>query len=53
MIHENIRATDAQRSQLAGILRAMTEATGQSKLDILLELKQLPRIARWLMYACA
>lgn len=49
MVHKNICATNAQRSQLARSLGPMTEATGQCKLDIRLQLEQLPRITRWLM----
>ena len=51
MVHKNICATNAQRSQLARSLGPMTEATGQGKLDIRLQLEQLPRIGRWLMDA--
>jgi hypothetical protein len=51
MVHKNVRATNAERSQLARSLRPMTEATRQRKLNILLESEQVDCISRWQIYA--
>ena len=51
MVHEHIRAADAQRGQMCWSFWRITEARPQSKLDIILELEKQPRIGRRLMYA--
>jgi hypothetical protein len=51
MVHKDIHATDTERSQLACILRPMTEATRQRKLYILLESEQVDCISWWQIYA--
>jgi len=51
VVHENVHATNTERSQLARSLRPMTESTRQSKLDILLESEQVDCISWWQIYA--
>jgi hypothetical protein len=51
VIHKNIRAADAQRGQMCWSFRLITKARPQSKLDIILELEEQPRIGRRLMDA--
>jgi hypothetical protein len=49
--HKNIGAPDAKRGQMRWSFRRIAEARPKRKLDIILQLKEQPRIGRRLMYA--